>query len=163
MIVRWPGVVKPGTTCKDYLIVEDIFPTFLEMAGVTEVEQIGGIIDGISFVPLLKQQPPADPDRPLFWHFPNTYDQPPYSSVRKGDWKLIYQHVTRKLELYNLRDDIGESRNLSADRPEKLRELAQTLTDFLKQSGALLPKDKSTDKVIEYPISVIPDDAGSCQ
>ncbi len=157
LIVKWPGTVKPGTECNDYLIIEDIFPTFLEMAGVTEIEQIGGKIDGISFVPLLKQTRPADPNRPLFWHFPNTYDQPPYSSVRQGDWKLIYQHVTRKLELYNLRDDIGETKNLATDQPERLRQLAQVLTDFLEESGALLPTDKSTGNVIDYPIAHVPD------
>jgi arylsulfatase A-like enzyme len=157
LIVRWPGVVEQATTCNDYLIIEDIFPTFLEMAGVAGYEQIGGTIDGVSFMPLLKQEPPADPERPIFWHFPNTYGEPPHSSVRKGDWKLIYQHVTRKLELYNLREDIGEKKNLSAEQPEKLRELAQVLTDFLKEAGALLPTDKRTGRRIEYPIAHVAD------
>lgn len=157
LIVRWPGTTRAGSTCNDYLIIEDIFPTFLEMAGVTKYEQIGGTIDGVSFVPLLRGKPPADPERPVFWHFPNTYGEPPYSSVRKGDWKLIYQHVTGKLELYNLRDDIGEKENLAADRPEKLRELAQVLTDFLEEAGALLPTDKRTGKRIEYPITHVGD------
>jgi len=148
-----PGTTKPGSTCHDCLIIEDIFPTFLEIAGVTEYEQIGGTIDGTSFVPLLCGKPPADPERPVFWHFPNTYGEPPYSSVRKGEWKLIYQHVTRKLELYNLREDIGEKKILAVDRPDKLRELAQVLTDFLKETGALLPTDKQTGKRIEYPIA----------
>jgi len=157
LIVRWPGVVGQGTRCDDYLIIEDVFPTFLEMASVAEYEQIGGTIDGVSFVPLLRGEPPADPQRPIFWHFPNTYGEPPYSSVRKGDWKLIYQHVTRKLELYNLREDIGEEKNLAADRPEKLRELAQVLTDFLEEAGALLPTDKQIGKRVEYPIAHVED------
>ena len=54
LIVRWPGVTKPGTECSSYIIIEDIFPTFLEMAGVTEFSQVGGIIDGKSFLPFLK-------------------------------------------------------------------------------------------------------------
>ena len=155
MIVKWPNTVKPGTTCNDYLIIEDIFPTFLEMAGVTQYEQIGGTIDGISFIPLLQQQPPADPQRPIFWHFPNTYDQPPYSSVRKGDWKLIYQHVDRGLELYNLRTDIGERQNLAASEPAKLREMAHTLTEFLRSTKAPMPTDKTTEKTIEYPTELL--------
>ncbi len=155
MIVKWPDMVKPGTTCNDYLIIEDIFPTFLEMAGVTQFEQIGGTIDGISFVPLLNQQPPADPQRPIFWHFPNTYDQPPYSSVRKGDWKLIYQHVDRGLELYNLRTDISERQNLAASEPAKLREMAHTLTDFLRSAKAPMPTDKTTGMTIEYPAELL--------
>lgn len=68
------------------------------MAGITEYEQIGGTIDGVSFVPLLRGKSPAD-------------------------------------------------------RPEKLRELAQVLTDFLKGAGALLPTDKRTGKHVEYPIA----------
>ena len=151
MIVKWPGVVKPKTTCRDYLIIEDIFPTFLEMAGVKEYEQVGGAIDGVSFVPLLKQKPPADSERPIFWHFPNTYGEPPYSSVRKGDWKLIYQHVTRKLELYNLREDIGEKTNLAEKQPEKLRELAESLTDHLRAVNARMTVDKATGNPVTYP------------
>jgi len=155
LIVRWPGVVKPQTVCNDYLIIEDIFPTFLEIAGVEAYTQIGGTIDGVSFVPLLQQRPAADPQRPIFWHFPNTYGEPPYSSVRKGDWKLIYQHVTRGLELYNLKDDIGEKKNQAAAQPEKLRELADTLTDFLRTAGAPMPTDKTTGKTVEYPADVL--------
>jgi len=155
MIVKWPNVVKPGTICDDYLIIEDIFPTFLEMAGVTEYEQISGAIDGVSFMPLLKQEPPADPQRPIFWHFPNTYGEPPYSSVRKGDWKLIYQHVDRRLELYNLRADIGEEHNLADSEREKLREMTDTLTEFLRSAGAKMPVDKTTGKTVEYPADIL--------
>ncbi len=151
MIVKWPGVVEPGTTCNDYLIIEDIFPTFLEMAGVGQLDQIGGAIDGVSFVPLLKQQPPADPERPIFWHFPNTYGEPPYSSIRKGDWKLIYQHVGPRLELYNLRTDIGEKTNLAKEQPAKLRELADVLTAFLHSTDAPMTIDKATGKPVAYP------------
>ena len=125
------------------------------MAGVTKIDQIGGVIDGVSFMPLLKQKPPADPERPLFWHFPNTYGEPPYSSVRKGDWKLIYHHADRRLELYNLKTDIGERQNLAAAQPEKLRELADTLTDFLRNVKAPMPVDKTTDKIVEYPAEVL--------
>ena len=153
LIVKWPGVVDPKTTCRDYMIIEDIFPTFLEMAGVTGYKQIGGVIDGISFVPLLNGKPPADPERPIFWHFPNTYGEPPYSSVRKGDWKLVYQHVTRKLELYNLREDIGETTNRAQKQPERLRMLAKTLTDFLMSTKAPMCVDKATGKPIAYPTS----------
>ena len=50
------GVVEPKTRSRQYVMIEDIFPTFLEMAGVTDYKQIGGPIDGVSFVPLLRQQ-----------------------------------------------------------------------------------------------------------
>jgi arylsulfatase A-like enzyme len=153
MIAKWPGVTKPAATCGDYLIIEDVFPTFLEIAGVTGYEQVGGKIDGVSFAPFLRGEPTPNPERPIFWHFPNTYDQPPYSSVRKGNWKLIYQHVTRKLELYDLAQDIGEQKNLAADQPEKLRDLATVLSDFLRETKAPMSIDRETGKPIAYPIS----------
>ncbi len=152
MIVRWPGMVAPGSVCRDhYLIIEDIFPTFLQIAGVTDCRQIGDKIDGVSFLPLLKGQPPAVAHRPVFWHFPNTYDQPPYSSIRKGDWKLIYWHADRRLELFNLEQDLGEKQDLAETHPDKARELANLLTEFLREAKAPMPSDKETGKAIEYP------------
>lgn len=155
MIVKWPGVTKPNSTCSDYLIIEDIFTTFLEMGGIKKYEQIGGKIDGVSFVPLLKGAGKYPKDRPIFWHYPHTYDRFPYSSVRKGDWKLIYFHIDRKLELYNLREDIGEENNLAKENPEKLNELAKVLTDHLKECSAQMPVDKTTGKEVEYPVEIL--------
>ena len=151
MIVKWPGVTKPGSQCNDCVIIEDIFPTFLEMAGVSEVRQVGGTIDGVSFVPLLKQTSGYPEDRAIFWHFPHTYDQPPYSSVRQGDWKLIYHHADRKLELFNLKDDISEQNDLAGVRPEKTGELAGILAKHLRETRAPMPIDKATGKPVEYP------------
>jgi arylsulfatase A-like enzyme len=152
MIVKWPGVTAPGSVCDDYVIIEDIFPTFLEMAGVSDYHQIGGVIDGVSFVPLLKQKaghPKAN--RAIFWHFPHTYDQPPYSSVRKGDWKLIYHHADGRLELFNLREDISEQNELSSAEPEKLRQMAKVLADFLREAKGRMPIDKATGRQVPYP------------
>ncbi len=151
MIVKWPGITVPGSDCQDYIIIEDIFPAILELAGVKESVQIDKKTDGVSFVPLLEQSGNYPKDRAIFWHYPHTYDQPPYSTVRKGDWKLIYHHIERKPELFNLKDDISENNDLASENPEKLRELAVILTDFLKESGALMPMDKTTGKPVEYP------------
>ena len=155
MIVKWPGMTRPGFVRNDcYVIIEDIFPTFLEIAGVTRYEQIGGKIDGVSFVPLLKGDADYHQNRPVYWHFPNTYDQPPYSSVRVGDWKLIYHHVTRKLELFNLKQDLSESNDLSRREQGKTRELAETLSDFLRETKAGMTVDIATNKPVEYPDEV---------
>ncbi len=151
MIVHWPDICDTRSENSSYLIIEDIFPTFLEMAGVDEYKQIGGIIDGRSIVPFLKGEGQQEQQRPIFWHYPNTYDQPPYSTVRKGDWKLIYQHVGSKLELYNIRNDISEKTNLAEKKPDKLKELAKVLSNFLKETGALMPSDNSTGTPIPYP------------
>jgi arylsulfatase A-like enzyme len=152
MIVKWPGVVQPGTVCsEDYVIIEDIFPSFLEMAGITDDAAAAGRIDGRSFVPLLNGVQGISKGRSIFWHFPHTYDQPAYSSVRRDDWKLIYFHANRRLELYNLKRDIGETMNLADQEPETLAELIQILSDFLRESAALMPIDKKTDSPVEYP------------
>jgi arylsulfatase A-like enzyme len=153
LIVRWPGVTQNASECADrYVIIEDLFPTFLELAGVAEPEQIGGVIDGRSCVPLLKGESAAiDYERPIFWHFPNTYDQQPYSSVRQGDWKLIYQHIGPHLELYNLADDLVESKDLAAAMPERAAALARILGDHLRDSSAAMPTDRKTSKPVPFP------------
>lgn len=152
MIVKWPGVVRPGSVCDDqYVIVEDIFPTFLEIAGVKEYKQVGGKIDGVTFTALLCQSGSYPRERAIFWHYPNTYDQPPYSAVRKGDWKLIYHHITRKLELYDLGKDIGERNDLASTDPAKTRELSVILSDHLRDTRAGMTVDRSTNQPVAYP------------
>lgn len=84
MMVKWPEVTRPGAVCDEPVIIEDFFPTILEMAGMKSCEQIGGHVDGTSFVPLLRGGTGMPKDRPLVWHFPHCYDQPPYSVIREG-------------------------------------------------------------------------------
>ena len=153
MIVKWPGVTKPKTVNGQYLIIEDIFPTFLEMANLKE--QARKSPDGVSFMSLLTGEGTYKTDRPIYWHYPNTYDQPPYSVVRKGDWKLIYHHVDRKLELFNLTDDISEENDLFAENQQKVKELAQLLSDHLVDTGGQMPIDKATGNPVEYPIDIL--------
>ncbi len=151
MMVKWPGVTEAGSTCDEYVIIEDIFPTILEMADVRDFDQIGGEIDGVSFVPLLKQAQGYPKDRALFWHFPHCYDRPPYSAVRKGDWKLIYFYADQHYELYNLAEDIGESRNLYKQRRDIADRLATTLHDFLVDAKAHIPTLKRTGETVPLP------------
>lgn len=152
MIVKWPGVTKADSLCHEYLIIEDIFPTFLEMAGVKDYQQIGGKIDGVSFVPLLKRTPGYPKDRSLFWHFPHNYSTgKPHSVIRKGDWKLIYFHADLHYELYNLRDDIGESSNLADKRNDIVKRLAKELAMFLADANAVMPINKTTGKPVPLP------------
>jgi arylsulfatase A-like enzyme len=147
MIVKWPSVVEAGSTCNAYLIIEDLFPTILEMAGIPFDQEI----DGESIVPMLKKQPVRDPERPIFWHYPNTYDQPPYSVVRKGDWKLIYHHVTQKRELFNLHEDIGEKNDLAKTYPDRVAEMSKVLGDYLRSVNAGMPVENSTNKPVPWP------------
>ena len=153
MLVKWPGTTAPGTSNDHYLIIEDIFPTFLELANLKEDAQKSR--DGISFVPLLSNQNAYPANRALYWHFPHTYYQTPYSVVRQGDWKLIYHHADRKMELFNLAQDIGEQSDLFAENPAKVKELAGLLSSYLKETNALMPVDKTSGKPVEYPINAL--------
>ena len=96
-MVSWPGVTPVKKRTDSPVIIEDIYPTFLEMAGVKMTEEV----DGESFVEVLRNPELDRSQRPLFWHYPNLYHLPPYSSVRLGDDKLIHWHESGKLELYD--------------------------------------------------------------
>ncbi|WP_430905316.1 sulfatase/phosphatase domain-containing protein, partial [Maribacter flavus] len=72
MLVKWPGITKAASVNDQYFIIEDIFPTFLEMAGLKEEAQKS--VDGMSIVPLLSGNGNYPAERPIYWHFPNTYD-----------------------------------------------------------------------------------------
>ena len=93
-------------------------------------------MDGVSFVPLLKQTGQTPADRAFVWHFPHNYGQTPFSAIRVGPWKLIYHHVDRRLELFNIDADISEKNDLTAQQPEKTKELAVRLTQLLQERGA---------------------------
>ncbi len=155
MLVKWPGVTQAGSTCADSLIIEDFFTTILEMAGTKPAKPV----DGISFVPLLKGKTGTSANRPLFWHQPNNWGPQnlgygPSSAVRLGDWKYIfYHHPGQKVreELFNLREDIGETHNLAESNPEKRQQLATVLKDYLKNVDAQMPTDKITGKLIGIP------------
>ncbi len=138
MIVRWPGVVKPGGVCDVPVSSVDFYPTILEMAGVKTGEK--PVIDGVSLLPLLKQR--GDLKRSaIYWHYPHYSNQGgrPGGAVRAGDFKLIEFYEDGKLELYNLRDDIGEKTDLAARMPEKTKELHQMLVDWRKSVDAQMP------------------------
>ncbi|MBA7562546.1 hypothetical protein ES708_04198 [subsurface metagenome] len=79
------------------------------------------------------------PARSVFWHYPVYHHDVPASAIRKGDWKLIKNLVTRKSELYNLKTDIGETLDLSLLYPEKASELYKLLSDWQNDTGAEFP------------------------
>ena len=156
MIVRFPGIAPAGSTCNEYLAIQDIFPTFLEVAELTDWKnQITQTVDGISFLPLLKGGQP-DPERALLWHFPHSYHQTPFSVLRKGDWKLIHYHALEKLELYNIPQDISEKENRVTQEPEKTREMAQELTRLLKERNTPLAIHKKTGESFPTAEMVVP-------
>lgn len=155
MIVKWPGITEPASVCDQYVMIEDVFPTFLEMAGVAEAKYASDSLDGISWVPLVKGESGYPADRPIYWNFPHTYDQFPYSAIRKEKWKLIYYHIDQRLELYNLNEDIGEENDLSQEEPEVLSELAIMLSDYLQKVNAGMSIEKETGSPVPYPSELI--------
>jgi len=142
-IVSWPGVTKPGSTSDAIIDSTDWFPTILEMAGLPVPEAVKP--DGISIVPAIKGG--ALEREAIFCHFPHdtpAAGQRPATTVRHGDWKLIRFHAldddgSDMLELYNLRDDIGESSNLAAQHPAITRRLGGLVDAFLKETKAVIP------------------------
>jgi len=156
MIVKWPGVTPPGSVCRQPVIIENFYPTVLELAGVSDVERLTPKIDGVSFTDLLRQPRRPRADRALYWHFPNHWEPKgpgigPHSAIRQGDWKLIYYHADRRCELFNLADDLGETCNLARERPEIVRRLAGRLRDYLVEVKAQMPVEKRTGKPVPLP------------
>lgn len=151
MIVKWPGVTKPGGVCRDPVVIEDYFPTILELAGADWRGKTIQTVDGVSFVPLLKGTGKTSADRAFVWHFPHNYGQTPFSAIRVGPWKLIYHHADRRLELFNIDNDISEKTNLADRKPGMVKDLAARLTRLLQERDAQMPTDKSTGKPVEWP------------
>jgi arylsulfatase A-like enzyme len=139
MIVKWPGVTKPGSEVEIPVISNDFYPTIVEMAGVKK--DPGNPADGVSLVPVLKQSGMPKRDA-LFWHYPHYSNQGgrPGAAMRQGDFKLIEWYEDDSVELYNLRDDIGETRNLAVRMPEKARDMKARLDAWLKEMNAEMPK-----------------------
>jgi arylsulfatase A-like enzyme len=117
-------------------------------------------VDGRSFLPLLKNPALRDNARALVWHHPNRWiaaEGPRLhwaSGIRQGDWKLVYDHRTAALELYNLKDDLGEQQNLATQQPDKVKQLALLLTKQLKAWDAQMPTFKKTGKPVAWPDEV---------
>jgi len=156
MLVKWPGVVQPGSTANQYIIIEDFFPTILQMAGIKNNNAVQ-TIDGKSFLPILKNPSYTDSSRALIWHYPNKWianDGPGinyFSAVRLGSWKMVYSMRTGKRELYNLKNDIGEMVDLSSKYPEKLRQLSTILSNQLRNWDAPMPRFKKDNRIVPFP------------
>ncbi|HVS37771.1 MAG TPA: sulfatase [Gemmataceae bacterium] len=129
MIVRWPGVVQPGGVCDTPVCSIDFYPTILEMAGASIDPK--RTADGVSLTPLLRGTGEVKRDA-LYWHYPHYSNQggKPGAAVRQGDFKLIEFYEDDKVELYNLKDDVGETNDLAEKMPDKTKELHKLLQDW---------------------------------
>lgn len=148
-IVRFPARVKGGQVCRAPVHVPDWMPTLLDAAGAQV--PAGHALDGVNLMPLLLGG--SIPERPLYFYMP-LYDlrwaATPCAVLRLGDWKLIESfgdwfddepryHAGHKLELYNLRADLGESQNLADTESERARQMQFQLHAWLKSIPAPIP------------------------
>lgn len=146
-IVRWPGVIEPGTTRDVPTIHVDIYPTLLELGGAAKPKHE---LDGESLVPVWKSPTASLKRDAIFQHFPGYlgagkeyWRTTPVTLVQQGDWKLLEFLEDGHLELYNLKEDIGESKNLAAEQPEKAKALHDRLVAWRESIHAPMPQRKS--------------------
>ena len=139
LMVRWPGKIEAGTTSDAVVGAIDLYPTVLDALGVDLPAK--HVVDGLSFMPVLTQTGNIEREAYFTW-FPHII---PACSVRKGDWKLIrrfepHRDYPEVRELYDLGKDIGETNNLAAAMPDKVKELDALIDGFIADTGALVPK-----------------------
>jgi arylsulfatase A len=137
LIVRYPPLVKAGIMCDVSAMSIDLAPTIAELVGVKNRPPM----DGVSLLPVLKDAA-ADLSRPtLYWHYPHYHPggAAPYSALCEGQWRLIEFLEDRKVELYNLAEDVGEANDLAARNPRQRGELLAKLHAWRKDVGAQMP------------------------
>ena len=151
--MRWPGRIKPGTTCEIPVTSVDFLPTFTSLAGGELPAKQP--IDGVDISPLLRGEKIAE--RSIFWHYPlylqgrgldirvpqgKTYSWRgfPSTSLLHGQWKLIEFHEDDSIALYNLKDDPGETRNLAKNMPDRAAQLRAEMDAWQKNAKAPVPK-----------------------
>lgn len=139
-IVYWPGVTAPGSVCDVPVISCDLYPTVLAMAGLAGDLAHCANVDGESLAPLLRGSGALARDA-LYWHYPHYHPggATPYGAVREGDLKLIEFYEDGRVELYNLKEDQAETRDLAAAMPEKAAALCAKLDAWRRRVGAQMP------------------------
>lgn len=152
-IVRWPGVVKPGTQVDVPSVHVDIYPTLVEIAGAKAPENQP--LDGESLAPLFRDGTASLKRDAIYQHFPGylgagegTWRTTPVGLIQQGPWKLMEYFEDGRLELYNLAEDIGETKNLATAQPEKAAELRAKMVAWREAIHAPMP---TPNKPMEKP------------
>jgi len=135
LIVKWPGIVKPGSISDTPVSSVDFYSTILEITGAEDINNHS--VDGISLVPLLKQSGEWNREI-LYWHYPHYSNagSSPTGAIRKGDWKLMEFFEDGHVELFNLKKDPAEQNDLAETEPEKAAELKNLLKAWRESVGA---------------------------
>jgi arylsulfatase A len=134
-IMKWPGKIKPGTVTSEVACSIDFFDTILAAAGAKAESKR----DGVSLLPIFNGEKLTP--REIYWHYPHYANQGsrPGGAVRFKEYKLIEYYEDGRRELYNVKNDPSESRNLIDDGPATATALAEALRDWRKEVGAKMP------------------------
>jgi len=137
-IARWPGVTPANATCAEPVIGIDFYPTLLEIAGITGDAGHNRTVDGLSLVPLFKNPKSRLKRDAIYWHYPHYHagGDSPYNAVRARDWRLVQFYEDGTEALYNLKDDIGETRNVAEQNAAIAAKLRNQLDTWRIAVGA---------------------------
>lgn len=147
LIIHWPGHTKPGRESDTPVITMDLFPTVVEMASLRipmeKAKKDGPGCDGLSLAPLLRESGGLKRTE-LFWHYPHHQHYQlggtmPYGAIRSGDYKLIEFFNDMHIDLYDLKNDIGEENDLAKTRPKIAEQLRARLREWRREVGAQMP------------------------
>jgi arylsulfatase A-like enzyme len=155
--------IVPDSVSAEPVSSDDLFPTLLALAGVSDLNSYLVDLDGQDIRSLLDGSNEFARDDALFWHYPHQWiadvgDHPgvePFTAMRQGRWKLIYFYADQRFELYDLDEDIGEVHDLAAERPSRVAVLGATLVDWMIDADVERPLD--IDTLVELPLPVLPE------
>ncbi len=137
LIISYPSKIKTGQRLAEPVVSTDLFPTILGLAGLPLMPSQH--VDGVDLAPLLEGKTSKLAREALYFHMPHYHHintMGPAGAIRAGDYKLIEVFETGKKELYKLREDIGESRDLATEKPELVAKLSRMLEQWRKDSGS---------------------------
>ena len=136
LIVRWPGHVEAGSRSTTPLISNDFYPTLMELTGAPL--QPRQHVDAVSFNDVLLGKAQSVDREAIYWHYPHGRQE---AAVRMGRYKLLHRFRDDRVELYDLREDIGEQNDLSESKPELAERMLSMLKRWQKEVGAKFEGD----------------------
>ena len=145
-IVRFPGVTKPDTTSAELISSIDLFPTLTKAADIP----VNQTIDGIDLMPALMGE--ELPSRSLYWHYPHYSNQGgiPGGAIRDGNYKLFERYEDGRVELFDLKKDIGEQNDLAKSEPERVEKMRASLHEWYQDLDAkFLQRKKKGPRALE--------------
>ena len=150
LLIKWSGVTKTGSEISTPVISTDFYPTILTMAGLPlKPEQH---LDGLDLSALLKGEATSLNREELHFHFPHDHTvngMGASAAIRVGDYKLVERFADGKLELFNLTNDVGETKDLSSEFPEITKELHKKMKTWRQETNSMMPKAKKPKKTLK--------------